>query len=135
MSLIITIWLHVKYMQKWDADSPKMIIDLLWCCDAFDSHRKWWYGHIWGLNWLSEDMLFIWAKQEDKTFNLKFKYWSVLIDILFSSNFSMLVSVGTWIFIFNSLLQNICGPGIWRPSSRKTCCQFLMFLKGRNVEI
>lgn len=29
MSLIITIWLHVKYMQKWDADSPKMIIDLL----------------------------------------------------------------------------------------------------------
>lgn len=29
MSLIITVWLHVKYMQKWDADSPKMIIDLL----------------------------------------------------------------------------------------------------------
>lgn len=29
MSLIITVWLHVKYMQKWGADSPKMIIDLL----------------------------------------------------------------------------------------------------------
>lgn len=78
---------------------------------ANSSHLKWSCGHIGDLNWLVEDIILILAKAEDKALYWKLVFWRAL------TTFCVLLNFNSFDFsrnfnIVNSLLQNICGPGI-----------------------